>query len=114
MTYAILTPVYGIPLRRSSGGGNISEKMDTLLDEGNDGFMRYYSDCNESAIAFGVYAGEEIDQGCHHVESSSFVLQPTNEQVAKFNNLYEKLDEDIKQEMKAFGKPRVFYLMRSS
>lgn len=114
MTYAIMTPIYGIPLRKQKGGGMISEKMDKLLDDGCYGFMRYYSDGNDSSIAFGVYVGQEIDECCHHVESSNFILEPTEEQKIKFNELYEKLDSDIKEEMKQFGQPRVFYLMHSS
>lgn len=114
MTYAILTPIFGIPLRKSNGGGRISDKMNNLLDDGRYGFMRYYGDCNDSAIAFGLCVGPELTQSLHHVESSSFITEPTKEQIAEFKELYDKLDEDIKEEMKAFGNPRVFYLLHSS
>lgn len=116
MTYAIMTPVYGIPLRKNSGKSiELSEKLRELLygDNEEKGFLCFYSD-GQPPIAFGVIVGKDLDECCNHIEVSSFVMVAPEEKVQKFNQLYENIDKDLQEEIKQFGQPRVFYLMSTS
>ncbi len=116
MSYAIFTPIYGIPLINKSGKDSeniLSEEMSRLLESETPGFIMEYGS-SESSIAFGIKIGKEFNECYNHVELSELVLMVNQKQTDKFDKLYNSLSEEIKEEMKVFGKPRIFYLCSSS
>lgn len=117
MTYTIMTPVYGIPLRTNTAKKiQLSDKLKELLygDNEEKGFLCFYSGSGESPIALGVVVGKDLDECCNHIEVTSFVLTAPEDKIEKFNALYDKIDKDLQEEILQFGKPRVFYLVSSS
>lgn len=116
MSYAILTPYYGIPLNDGEqfDAPEFSKKLEKLRSKPAKGFVRTYRQGEDSGGAFAVQAGEELTECCNHLEMSELTLDVPSELIDKFTKLYDKLDDVIKKELEPFGEPRLFYLWSSS
>ncbi len=109
-----MTPVYGIPLSHKYGEPWLSSELTYLFTTESPGAIALYSGGGESPRAFGITAGDEIDECTHHTEMYEFTLEPTPEIVEQFNQLFAALDPELQEEIKQFGEPRLFYLWSSS
>lgn len=116
MSYAILTPFYGIPLSTNEDEIELSDNLASLRAEDNEdaGFVSMYRQGDDSGGAFAVQAGTSIDECCNHTELYEFTLQPDPSVVERFDQLFADLDLSIRNEITQFGKPRLFYLWSSS
>jgi hypothetical protein len=114
MTYAIFTPVYGIPLNINHASSPRSEEMEDMIDGEVPGIITKYSGRGDYPVAFGIELGKGFDECAHHIEVTAVLLTATPEQVTEFDDLFAGLDDELKTEMLAFGAPRVFLLVSSS
>jgi hypothetical protein len=116
MTYALMTPYYGIPLSNNQDEPELSDELMRLRDEDDEdvGFVSMYRQGDDSGGAFGVRAGDSIDECCNHTELYELTIHPAPEIVERFNQIYAALDPNIQDEIKQFGEPRLFYLWSSS
>jgi len=114
MTYAIFSPIYGIPLNKNHQDVQRSEELQDMIDSEVPGIISMYSGSGESPLAFGIDLDNEFDECQHHLEVSEVLLTATPEQVAEFDHLFAGLSDEVKDEMLALGKPRVFLLISSS
>jgi len=116
MSYAIAQVIYGLPLNTNrSDDEPWSEELEDQLDEGKNGFLKYYS-ANSDVIpaAFGIELCE-FDEGCDHVDISDLKLEPTEDQKSKYQELLEMLPDDLLKEVtKRYSVPRTFILWSSS
>lgn len=115
MTYAIFTPVYGIPLNSNDRDQvERSEELADMIDGEVPGIIAKYSGSGDMPLAFGIEVGKEFDECAHHIEVSAVTLTATPEQVSDFDHLYAGLSDEVKEELKPFGPARVFLLVSSS
>lgn len=114
MTYAIFSPVYGIPLNKNHQDVQRSEELQDMIDGEVPGIISKYSGSGDSPLAFGVDLDKDFDECSHHIEVSEVLLTATPEQVAEFDHLFAGLSDEVKAELLALGKPRVFLLVSSS
>lgn len=114
MTYAIFSPVYGIPLNKNHDTVMRSEELTDLIEHEAPGIISKYSGSGDSPLAFGVDLDKDFDECSHHIEVGEILLTATPEQVKEFDDLFAGLSDDVKAEMLALGKPRVFLLVSSS
>lgn len=115
MTYAIATPIYGIPVGHNDWHSvNMSEELELMFAQEAPGIIMMYSGGGETPRAFGVEAGKEINECCHHMEISALVTEVKPAVKKKFDELWEALDDSIKKELLTYGNPRLFYLWSTS
>jgi hypothetical protein len=134
MSYAIFTIYYGVPIspdnrtkvafdlsRDDPDYQHITDEHDSDLDglledkiEGVHGFESKYSGSAEvSPIAFGIKLGK-FDECEHDIAVSTLKLEASADDKAKYQALYDGLEEEHRKVVDAFGPPHVFFLVSTS
>lgn len=124
--YAIANVIYGFPVEIDfdfyyEDDENYDEDSPRILEEcfenEEKGFLEYYSGSSEnSPKAFGITISR-FDE-CTPVKISNLNLVATLDIKNQYNEAYESLNEEVKNELKSFqedfGEPQVFILWSSS
>lgn len=124
--YTIAQVIYGIPLdidfdyyyseveeEAEDSDQEYVRLLENHFENDTEGFLRYYSGSSEnSPRAFGIEI-DEFDE-CKTVKVSELNLVASEEVKKKYQELFNALDEDTQEELKAFGEPEVFFLWSTS
>ena len=114
--YAISQVIYGYPLVSNDKELDLSEELCELVwsDAEEDGWLHYYSgSATDEPAAFGIEI-DEFDEACAYVDTRKLKMTPTQADIDKFNELFDKLEPEIQEELRQFGEPFVFFLWSTS
>jgi hypothetical protein len=114
MSYAIFSPIYGVPLKSTRGKSNLSDELKDMVESEAAGIIAKYSGSGDMPLAFGVDLDADFDECTHHLELSKLKLTASLDQVKKFDDLFAGLTQELKDEILTYGPPRVFILVSSS
>lgn len=115
MSYAIFTTYFGIPLNSNTSHEDAERPacLEDLIEGDGPGVHIRYSSGSDTPVAFGVRLGE-FDECCHHLEVTDVVTTITPAQMQEFHDLYNALDQEVRDAMQVYGEPRMFILVSSS
>lgn len=115
--YSIAQIIYGIPLvSNDDGAPGQSEDLELAIEDGEPGFLSYYSGAApETPAAFGIELGE-FDEACAWIDMKDVNLSPTPQQTSQFELLWKSLKKSLQEEIEAkYGKDsKVFILWTTS
>jgi len=108
--YTIVNVIYGVPVKFSDNDTYNNSSLSYHFTFVHPGFLEYYNGSGHiTPRAFGILI-DAFDECAYHTELSSIRLQPSEEQIEKYNQLFSSLGMDERADLIPFGKPRVFFL----